>query len=255
MHKFLLRFTSIADADAVFAASQYATFSLRDEEQVSIEVPVPMTIANQAVGATETFIFLASQIKAMTLPNTVTRSRNVKVNNGAGASTVFEYVVDNLQTYSRGRENWIRFTVNGDTYDVPDNGGKILQPAQGVTLYDFDTNGWPLVNIRANYSADPPVVHEVIPGVFIVMEFSGDTYDADVRATPADDSLWETSILANSFKTNGTERTYTRTDAQTDWNEGYSLTYYERTIGGAVVGMVDPDDLPPQILAQHGVLR
>jgi hypothetical protein len=255
MHKFLLRFASITDADTVLAAFSYATFSPRDEEQVSIKVPVPMTIANRAVGVTETLAFLASQIKAMTLPNTVTRSRNVRINGGVNVATDFDYVVDNLQSYSRGREKWISFTVNGEAYEVPDNGGKILQPAQGVTLHDFDTNGWPLVNVAANYQADPQVLPKVIPGVFVVVTFSGDAYDADVRVDPADGSLWETSKLANSFKTNGTKRTYTCTAQQTDWGSGYSLPYYERTVGGAVVGMVNPQDLPAQILAQHGVLR
>lgn len=254
MHKFLLRFTSITDADTVLAASSYATFAARDEEQVSLSVPYPVQIAGEQINTLRTFDFLASTIKGWTLPRTVTVSTPVSVN-GTSQNRNMEFVVDNLQEYNRGREKWISFTVNGARYEVPDNGGKILQPAQGVTLYDFGTNGWPLVNIAANYQAVPQVLPQVIPGVFIVMEFNGDTYDADVRANPADDSLWEISKLAHSFKTKGTARTYTRTAQQTDWGSGYSLTYYERTVGGAVVGMVDPADLPPQILAQHGVLR
>jgi hypothetical protein len=257
MHKFLLRFNSIEDADTVLAASNYARFEDRNEEQVSIDVPVPMTIANQSVGVTENFSFLASQIKALTLPSTITRARNVKVNGGENVSTSFEYVVDNLRTFKRERENWISFTVNGERYAVPDDGGKVLAPEAGVTLYDFNANGWPLVNIRAVYDQDgnQTTAPSVIPGVFVVMQFFGERYEDDLVANSAGDTLWETSKLARNFKNNGTERTYTRNSPQTDWGEGYALTYYEQTIGGAVVGMVDPADLPEQIRSQHGVLR
>lgn len=257
MHKFLLRFNTIAEADTVLAASNYASFENRDEVQQTIKVPVPMTIAGQQVQVMEEFTFLASQVKALTTPHTITRNRAVRINGGTNQSTGFQYVVDNVRTGRRKRENLLSFTVNGQRYEVPDDGGRELVPAPGVTLYDFEANGWPLVNIAAVYDSNgnQTTAPSVIPGVFIVMEFSGEAHENDLRANPADGTLWETSKLAHSFKTQGTERTYRRTAQQTDWGEGYTLTYYERTVGGAVIGMVNPAELPPQILAQHGVLR
>lgn len=252
MHKFLLRFNSIADADTVLAASQYASFENRDEEQVFVQVPYPVQIDGKQEQNLHTFTLLASTLKGFTLPHTQTVSVPVAMN-GTSTNQDMQFVVDNLQEYKRERENWLGLTVNGQHYEVPDNGGKVLVPAPGVTLYDFEANGWPLVNIAANYQVDPPVLPQAIPGVFIVMEFSGERYENDILADTG--TLYERSKAAASFITQGTERTYTRTAQQTDWGAGYTLTYYERTIGGAVVGMVDPADLPPQILAQHGVLR
>lgn len=254
MHKFLLRFNNIADADAALLAAGYATFEDVNEQPVEYAVPYDITIGGEVVSNTKRMTFLASELKALTLPHTYVEDVPLVIN-GQTVATSMDFVVDNLQTYKRRRENWLGFTVNGHRYEVPDDGGKMLIPAADVTLYDFEAQGWPLMNVRAVYDQDgnQTTAPQAIPGVHIVMCLQGEAYETDVRSDPADETLWETSNLANDFKVNGTERTYTATE--TDWGVGYSFTYYEKTIGGVPFGLIAPADLPDEIRMQHGVLR
>jgi hypothetical protein len=258
MTKFLLRTTDRDAFDTFLVNGGFATFEDRDEEQVSVEVPYPVTIDGEAVNVNRTFNFLASTIQGWSLPRTVEVSVPVQVN-GSGGNRIMDFVVDDLRNIQVNREDWISFTVNGVRHRVPANGGKILNSEPGVRIYEMDpTNGIPLMNIRAVYDGDTQVVApSKIPGFFSVMSFYGERRQDDklVSPDPEDQSLWATSAFAKDFKDTGTERTYTRSASQTDWDEGYTLTYYEKDFGGVTVGLVDPYDLPKQILAQHGMVR
>ena len=255
---FLLRFNTMANADIVLANTNYATSEVRNEETQFLDVPINGSLNNTAISTTESFQFLASQVKALTTPHTITRSIPYDIL-GLSGNRNMDFVVDNVTTFTRKRENWIGFTVNGERYFAKDDGGTELVPTQGIEIWDFDgQNGWPLMNIKAVYDqyGNQTTAPQKVPGVFVVLRFVGeDQILADQRQNPLDETLWETSILANNFKTNGTEQTYTRTGAQTDWGTGYTVTYYEITIGGVLVGMVDPNSLPTELLAQHGIVR
>ena len=255
---FLLRFATMADADTVLAASNYASLVAADEEQQTLDVAIPGTLNGQDATVTEQFNFLASTVKGFTLPHTITRAIPYDVL-GLSGSRDIDFTVDDLITFKRQRQNWIGFTVNGNRYYAKDDGGFDLVPESGYEIWDFDgINGWPLMNIKAVYDSEgnQTTAPQRIPGVFVVLRIVGEEQlTADNRADPLDETLWEVSNLANLIKTTGTEKTYTRTAQQTDWGVGYTITYYEKTIGGAVVGMVDPYSLPAEILAQHGIVR
>lgn len=255
---FLLRFASMTDADNLMATGGYGSLEPRDAAQVTIDIPVPGTLNGQVVTPTEQFTFTSDQLKALTLPHTINRSLPYDWAGVIGSIQV-PFTVTERQTFVRRRENWIDFVVNGERYSVRDDGGFELIPSEGVEIWDFDSNsGWPLVNKRAVYDEEGTLVSAPsrIPGTFVVLRFVGAArIESDTRENPLDETIWETSVLANSFKTLGTPKTYTRTAAQTDWGEGYTLTYYERTIGGTVVGMVDIASLPEQLIEQHGIIR
>ena len=254
---FLLRFATMDDADTVLGASNYANLVAVDEVQNTVNIPIPGTINGLDATVTEQFNFLASTVKGFTLPHTITRAIPYDVLGLTGSRNI-DFVVDDLITFTRKRQNWIGFTVNGERHYARDDAGFDLVPVSGIEVWDFDgINGWPLMNVKAVYVDEvQTVAPERIPGVFVVLRIVGEPeITADTRADPLDDTIWETSILGNSFKTTGTEKTYSRTAGQTDWGGAYTITYYERTIGGAVVGMVDPASLPDEILAQHGIVR
>ena len=255
---FLLRFATMDDADTVLGASNYANLVAVDEVQNTVNIPIPGTINGLDATVTEQFNFLASTVKGLTLPFTITRAIPYDILGLTGSRNI-DFIVDNVTTFKRQRQNWIGFTVDGIPYYARDDAGFDLVPVSGYEVWDFDgINGWPLMNIKAVYDQDgnQTTAPQRIPGVFVVLRMVGEPeITADTRADPLDDTIWETSNLGNLFKTTGIEKTYSRTAAQTDWGAGYTITYYEKTIGGAVVGMVDPYSLPDEILAQHGIVR
>ena len=235
--KFLLRTEDDAALQTALVARGWGTFDDVDEAPVTIDVAYPATIDGQDVKVTRQETFLASTIKGWTLPHTVTRSVPVVLNNGASNNRNFDFEVDNLTTFTRDRENWISFTVNGERYSCLDNGGKQFVPASGITLYDFGANGWPLVNKKGVYDGDGNQISapEVIPGQFSVLKIED---DVDGQAVI-------------DFFADGTKTDYTRTAAQTDWGEDYTVSRYTK----AGIDLVDSATLPAQIVAQHGVLR
>ena len=255
---FLLRFATMDDADTVLGASNYANLEPADAVTASVDMSVPGTLNGQEVSPKETITFTAAALKALTLPFVITRSIEYDWAGLQGAVDV-DFTVDNRFTFKRQRQNWLGFTVNDEQFYVRDGGGFDLVPESGYEIWDFDgINGWPLMNIKAVYDSggNQTTAPQRIPGVFVVLRIVGEEQlTADNRADPLDETLWEVSNLGNLFKTTGEEKTYTRTAQQTDWEVGYTITYYEKTIGGAVVGMVDPYSLPDEILAQHGIVR
>lgn len=254
---FLLRAANIAAIDTALVAAGYATQEARDEEQVSLDIPISGTINGQPFVVYEQFNFRASVVEAFTLPRTISRSVPYDFGGISGNVNV-DFTVTAIQTYQQQRESWLAFQVNGDWYRARRNGGAKLLPVAGVKIYDFDAQGWPLVNKKATLDTNGDVITpaEIIPGVFVGLRFVDQALiDSDTRTSPSDDTLFERSALANGFKTNGTERTYTRTPAQTDWGVRYTVTYYERQVGGATIGLVDPATLPEEIVRQHGAIK
>lgn len=255
---FLLRFNTMDAADNILANTNYATIETRDEEQQSLVLTETGTINGVGISWREPINFLASTVKGWTLPHVITRSIPYDIL-GLSGNRDIDFTVDNLQTFKRKRENWIGFTVNGTRYYAKDDGGAELVPASGVEIWDFDgQNGWPLMNIKAVYDSEGNQITapQRISGVFIVLRLVGEqNIIDDTIVDPIDDTIWETSVLAKNFQTNGVEQTYTRTAQQTDWGVGYSMTYYERTINGEIIGMADPQTLPQEILNQHGIVK
>lgn len=234
--KFLI-YTSDMDAfETALVNRGWGSFETVDEELQIVNPPYPVLIDGQAVNVTRQETFLASTIKGWTLPNTITRSVPVVVN-GVSQNRDMEFVVDNLSTFTRERQNWISFTVNGIRYEARDAGGRNLVPASNVAVFDFNANGWPLVNKKGVYDTDGTQISapEVIPGTFVVLEMQ-------------DDIDGQTVI---DFFLAGTQGTYSRTAAQTDWGEGYTITYWSRD----TASLVDPATLPAEIIAQHGKLQ
>lgn len=262
MHSFLLRFNSIADADAILAASSYASIQARDEEPVTVSIPVEGTVGGQTVTPEQSFTFLASTVKGLTLPFNTSRPIPYAWAGLTGNRSV-SFSLTAVTPFVRGdRENWLRLSVTvtqtgkSYTYEVPDSGGTKLVPATGVELWDWvGHNGIPIVNKRAVYANDGTLVSAVerAPGWFIVMNLQGAALDADL--TGIDGDIWTRSKLAKGFKANGRLQTYSRTAAQTDWGQGYTVSMYRRTIGGKLVDMIDASTLPAQITAQHGILQ
>lgn len=262
MHSFLLRFNNLADADAILAASKYATIEARGEEPITVSIPVEGTIGGQGVAPEQSFTFLASTVKGLTLPFNTNRSVPYAWAGLTGNRQV-GFVLNSITPFVSGdRENWLRLAVTvtqtgkSYTYEVPDNGGTRIAPADGVEIWDWPGhNGIPLVNKEAVYAKDGTLISAVerAPGWFMVMRLQGAALEADL--TGVDGDIWTRSVLAKGFKDNGTLQTYSRTPSQTDWGQSYTVSMYRRAIGGKVVDMIDASTLPVQITAQHGVLQ
>ncbi len=252
---FLLRFESRDDADHVLARSNYASFGNKDEVAQDIAVEIPGTLNSQGVNCSEAFNFTASQVKGLTLPFTIKRSIPYDLLGLSGNANV-DFIVDNLTTYQVERENRIGFTVRPEKAGVPitldqkfeavDDGGKQIVPAAGYEIWDNRGQGYRFINV-----ADPV---DVVPGYFLVLRITGqDQLEADNRASPANNTLWEISKLANDFQTKGSAEAYT--PAATDWDWTYTLTYYRRTLFGRQVDMVNPYTLPHKLLRDRNLQR
>ena len=249
------------------AATQYATFEDRDEIAKVIQAPMSGTLNGHEISGPyyESIERTATEIKAWTLPHDEVQVVTYDML-GLSGSTNITFRVTDVEQFEHKCLLGIRVTLTVveegtvHTFEFQDNGGKELVLANGVTMWALHESpelGIVLTNKVGDYSDPDPQNHtppEFIPGYLYSVGLDVDVWD-DLRENPIDDSVFEVSKVANNFRTNGTEKTYTRTAAQTDWGVGYTATYWERTIGGNKVGMMDPQTIPEELLNQHGYLR
>src|SRR6056300_368554 len=217
--------------DDAFAQTGLATYTTPTElETRTIEVPISATVNGKELQTSESFSFTAAQVKAMTLPHTLIRSIPVvSTDLNLNTSIDMDFTVTDRETITGSghadRSEYIRFVVNGQSYRVGGDTGKIMELNEGVMLWDYGReDGALLYNKRAVYDqdGDQTVAPVMVPGYKALLRWRGDTAAADMQA------------FVDKYSVNGAGhtvavKTYSTVAGDTDWGEAYTITYNEVT--------------------------
>lgn len=241
-----------ANFDLAFAQTGLATYETPTElETRDIEVPVSLTLNGKELQSSRSFSFTAAQIKALTLPHTLTRSIPVvSTDLNLNTSIDMDFVVTERETITGSghsdRSEFIRFVANGQSYRVGDDTGKIMSLSEGLTLWDYGReDGVLLYNKKAVYSGETLVTPaSMVPGYKALLSWRGD------------DALADMTSFTDTYSANGaghTVSTKTYTESDTDWGTDYTLEYTEVLFtDGAKFRWFDASTVPVELINNSG---
>lgn len=255
-HRLFIRFLDQATADTWLATKGYATYPAANSEPTTVAVGMRANFEGMSTGIFHEMTFTAAQLLALTTPAVFNEPVLHEWPPILTGSTNMDFTVDNVsQVTNADRTKDVQFTVQPDSgsaqrFHVRDDGGKVMEPASDVTIEDFNqVLGWPLVEQARLSDADG---NETRPskravGTYFILTLTGQPYDDDLRPIPADQTLFELSVLAADAKDNGVRKTQGARAADTDFGD-YTMIYWE--ISGA--GIIDPTTIPDNWFTDRG---